>query len=69
MAYNLGCLPTPQEVMILCEEQNVNWSCHEQDGKLCAGYVATCLDNGIQFKGKEMIRTSLYLQQGIVRTI
>lgn len=63
-AQNLGCLPTPQDIFALMDEQEANWSCHEQDGKLCAGYVARCRDTGTPFKGRPMFRSETYLRTG-----
>lgn len=69
MAYNLGCLPSPSEIMQLCKETNLNWSCHEQDGKLCTGFVAVSLDMGYDFKHKKMLSTDTYLKTGEIKEV
>lgn len=69
MAYNLGCLPTPSEILEMCQEHRLSWSCHGQDGKLCAGFVAVCRDEGISLKGMELMSTETYLKTGKVQKI
>lgn len=50
--------------MALMADSEANWSCHERDGKLCAGYAARCRDQGVTFKGRPMFRTEVYLKTG-----
>lgn len=64
MAQNYGCLPGPGDILALMTKLGANWSCHEQDGKLCAGYVAVCRDEGIPFREKPLFRTETYLRTG-----
>ena len=44
---NLGCLPSVYEIFQLKREQDVNWTCHYDEKKPCAGYVETAKDYNI----------------------
>lgn len=46
---NLACLPTPQEAMQIMRDHGKNWCCHEDEGSPCAGQVAFCRDEGIDY--------------------
>lgn len=46
-AQNLGCLPTPQEIMRIHRDQGRNWACHGDERRICAGLVAACREQGI----------------------
>lgn len=46
---NLGCLPTPQEIMRMQRDDGKNWGCHEDESRPCAGQVAFCQEEGIRY--------------------
>lgn len=46
-AQNLGCLPTPQEIMRIYQDNGKNWSCHADETRLCGGFARTCVTYGI----------------------
>lgn len=35
----LGCLPEPYDIKKMKEESGHNWACHEDETKICTGYV------------------------------
>ena len=49
-ALNLGCLPEPYEIMQIKREHNINWSCHENEKKLCVGFAQACNEHKINVK-------------------
>lgn len=63
-AQNYGCLPSIATIFNLMKIHNSNWSCHEQDGKMCSGYIAMCRDRNIAFKGKPMFASETWLRTG-----
>lgn len=67
MAYNLGCLPTPSEIIRIKQDYNFNWECHEGTGKICAGFVAVCKDEGLDYKTGHLIDTTHYLRTGTIQ--
>lgn len=38
-AYNLGCLPSPHEILELKRTTGNNWACHSDPTRICAGLV------------------------------
>lgn len=36
---NLGCLPSSFEILQSKRNENKNWSCHENEKKICSGFV------------------------------
>ena len=64
MAYNLGCLPTPQDLLTIKRDSDDNWECHEGTGKICAGFVAACRDTGLDYRSGKLVDSALYLQTG-----
>lgn len=36
---NLGCLPTPFDIVEMKKQSGHNWACHSDESKKCAGYV------------------------------
>lgn len=45
-AENLGCLPTRWDVGQMKRDHNINWVCHADEAKLCAGFIDWCRENG-----------------------
>ena len=64
MAQNLGCLPSPESIRALMSKNHSNWSCHEDNDKLCAGYVAYCKDNNLMYKNLPLFKSVTYLETG-----
>jgi hypothetical protein len=56
-AYNLGCLPTPHEVIELKKTTGNNWACHSKPDQVCAGMVrwAKSQDLKLDFKSGELL--------------
>lgn len=36
---NLGCLPSPYDILMEMKEANKNWACHDNPKKVCKGLV------------------------------
>lgn len=36
---NLGCLPTPHEIITMKEKSGHNWACHDNKNVLCGGFA------------------------------
>lgn len=66
-ANNLGCLPSVYDIFQLMRKHNSNWSCHEDDKKLCSGYIATCRDENIKFKHKPIFGARTWLETGEIK--
>lgn len=47
---NLGCLPTPAEIIEIKKETNKNWSCHGDETQICGGFVEACKELNIDYK-------------------
>lgn len=47
---NLGCLPSVYEIMQIKKETGLNWACHDDESKICGGYVEFANDKGIDYK-------------------
>lgn len=47
-AQNYGCLPTLYEAMEL-QRSGINWCCHEDETKPCAGQVVFCHEENIPY--------------------
>lgn len=50
VAQNLGCLPTPWEIMDIKRNSNKNWSCHEDETKLCPGFIERAKELKLNYK-------------------
>mgnify|MGYP000875783840 FL=1 len=61
---NLGCLPTPYELIDFKREEDWNWECHEGTGKICAGFVAVCKDKNLDYKSGNLLDADYYLKTG-----
>lgn len=53
-AYNYACLPSPFEIMQIKDQTGKGWSCHENEDRICAGYVRECRERGIEYRGDEL---------------
>lgn len=47
---NLGCLPTPQEILRIKRDTGKNWACHDNESRPCAGYVRAARKLGIDYR-------------------
>lgn len=50
---NYGCLPTSFDIVIMKEKSGDNWSCHDDESKLCGGFARYVLDNRPDLNIKE----------------
>ena len=58
---NLGCLPSPYEILQLKREQNSNWMCHHNESKSCAGFRDMCAELNINpLEGENLKYTKWY---------
>lgn len=65
-AQNWGCLPEPSDIMEITKKTRMHWSCHEKDGKLCAGYAQHVMEKGEKLdKEWPMFSTAAYLREGV----
>lgn len=48
-AQNYGCLPTPQDIILMKTNNNTNWVCHNSKHRLCAGFKETCDERGLDY--------------------
>lgn len=63
---NLGCLPSPYEIMVLRRETGRSWSCHEDDTKPCAGQIKFCREEGFDHKViKPLITYTKWYHDGV----
>lgn len=44
---NYGCLPTPNEIVLMRTKHNKTWACHSNTQKPCLGALRTMNDQGI----------------------
>lgn len=44
IAQSLGCLPDPYRLIEIKKEYGHNWSCHQNDSKVCSGMVEFIAD-------------------------
>jgi hypothetical protein len=51
-AQNLGCLPTPQEILEMARTSGQPWGCHDGSGRTCRGYASVAVNLGLATKGK-----------------
>lgn len=54
MAYNYGCLPTTQEIMMLKRDTGKNWPCHDDETRVCSGFASMAKQEGVEIKGAEI---------------
>jgi hypothetical protein len=47
---NLGCLPTPKEIIGYKESLNRNWQCHSDYSKPCVGFIQAANKRGLDYK-------------------
>lgn len=50
---NYGCLPTPQETIIMRTEFGKTWSCHGDNTKPCIGTINALQERGLPYKVKD----------------
>lgn len=68
-AKGLGCLPEIYEVMNIKREFNLNWACHDDTSKICAGFVAMAKDINLDYKSGVLIDTNEYLRSGKIQKL
>lgn len=47
---NLGCLPTPYEIVVMRRDHGKTWACHSNPRKPCAGALIHMRDAGMPYK-------------------
>ena len=52
---NLGCLPSPYEIMAAKRDTGRNWACHDDERRVCAGFVQKCRERGIDYRGADLV--------------
>ena len=50
MIQNYGCLPTPQETLIMRTEFGKTWTCHSNPKKPCIGTIKELRERGLPYK-------------------
>lgn len=46
---NLGCLPTPYEIISMRQKHNKTWACHNNPSKPCLGAINFQKEKGLPF--------------------
>lgn len=57
---NLGCLPSVFEIMQIKKETGLNWACHDDESKICSGYVEYAAKKGLDYKTGGLAVLSLW---------
>lgn len=52
-AQNWACLPSPADIIRMKEQSNHNWACHDDESKMCGGYVRFVMKNRHNLNVKE----------------
>jgi len=47
---NLGCLPTPREIVVMRVEHNKTWACHEKPDQPCVGAIRRLKQLGLPYE-------------------
>lgn len=63
-AQNLGCLPTPFDIVQMKRESGQNWACHDDETKVCAGLCHRAKDEGLDLSQGGLIRYSSWYHAG-----
>ena len=68
---NLGCLPTPGEIMTWKRDLDLNWHCHGDlsETRPCAGFVQQCQELGFDFKVGDMASYTNWYETGNARRV
>lgn len=64
-AQNWGCLPSPCEIMKIKTETGKNWPCHEDENRICAGFVEACRETGTEYRGAPLASYKRWYQEGV----
>lgn len=68
-AINLGCLPDISDIIQIKRETGLNWGCHQDSFKICAGFVAYCASYDIDYKSSNILDAPHYLNTGEYKII
>ncbi len=63
-AQNYGCLPTPHEILQMKRERGINWSCHDNERSLCAGFAVEARNQDLNVKTGELGSYRLWYHTG-----
>ncbi len=63
-AQNLGCLPSPYDIIQMKKASGQNWACHDDESKVCAGLCHSAKDQGLDLSQGGLIRYSSWYYAG-----
>lgn len=63
-AQNLGCLPTPFDIIQMKRESGQNWACHDDETKVCAGLCHQAKEASLDLSEGGLIRYSSWYHAG-----
>lgn len=64
--HNYGCLPTPKDIMELKVTTGHNWSCHNDETKVCSGFATDLKQKhpDLSVKNGGLISYEVWYQEG-----
>lgn len=63
---SLGCLPSPYEIMVAKRDTGRNWACHDDESRVCAGFVQECRERGVEYRGAGLVTFTEWNEVGFV---
>lgn len=63
-AQNLGCLPTPYDIIQMKKSSGQNWACHDDETTLCAGLCHQAKEANLDLTQGGLIRYSSWYHAG-----
>ena len=61
---NWGCLPSPFEILEMKRTADKNWPCHEDETRICAGFVSRCRELGLDYKSGPLASYQRWYHEG-----